>query len=71
LIKLRRKETKIKKWYITLVATNRRLKEDYGHLKKMKNSSNTLKLMDMVVGAQFQNLLVLKQTLYIYNLLFH
>jgi len=56
-------------WDITLVATNRRLKEDYGHLKKMKNSSNILQHMDMVVGALFQNMLVLKHILYNTNTL--
>jgi len=56
-------------WDIILVATNRRLKEDYGHLKKMKNSSNILQHMDMVVGALFQNLRVLKHILYNTNTL--
>ena len=45
-------------WVTILAATNKRLREGFGHLKKMKNSSDISLHMAMDVGVRFLRKLV-------------
>ena len=46
-------------WGTILAATSKRLREDFGHLKKMKSSSDISLNMAMDVGVRFLRKLVL------------
>jgi hypothetical protein len=46
-------------WVTILAATSKRLREDFGHLKKMKSSSDISLHMAMDVGVRFLRKLVL------------
>lgn len=50
--KRERENTKNQIWDNTLVAISRRLREGFGHLKKMKSSLDTSPIMAMAVGVK-------------------
>lgn len=52
------KKKEEEKWVIIHAAINRRLREGFGLLRKMRNSLDTLLLMDMDAGVKFQKKLV-------------
>ncbi|KAF7828231.1 Transcription factor MYB26 [Senna tora] len=47
-------------WVTILAAINKRLREGFGPLRKMRNSSDTLPLMDMAAGVKSQRKLGFK-----------
>lgn len=57
---VKKKETgkEEERWVIIHAAINRRLREGFGLLRKMRNSLDTLLLMDMDAGVKFQKKLV-------------
>jgi hypothetical protein len=48
----------IERWDITHAVINRKLREVYGRLRKMRSSPTTFRHMVMVAGAQSLNLQV-------------